>query len=84
MGVSLGAQTIQKMKGFIILGAVVVINVCYYNLINNLENEKALQKMKYELVLKEVMSKYKWKTDRLKTYCDLIYNTKNGLLHENK
>jgi len=41
-----------------------------------------LQKVKYERALDIVLEKYQWKSDRLRTYTDLVYNTKYGAVYE--
>jgi len=46
------------------------------------DKELTLQKVKYEKALKVMVKKYEWKSDRLRIYTDLVYNTKNGAIYE--
>jgi len=43
-----------------------------------------LQDISFKAALNKANEKYQWKKNRLRTYTDLVYNTKYGTVYEKK
>jgi hypothetical protein len=43
-----------------------------------------LRELRYKVALKVLYKKYKWKSDRLRIYTDLVYNVNGRAVYEKK
>lgn len=68
-----------------------MINVAYIGagvlgVMQSIESHKKseLRELRYKVALKIIYKKYKWKSDRLRTYTDLVYNVNGGAIYAEK
>ena len=68
------------MKGL----AIFIIVVLAYNIVADFYQIKQdeLDEIYHNTWQQKALEKYKWKSDRLRTYTDLVYNVKGGAVYE--
>ena len=57
---------------------ITVLMIIVLQLINIME----MRQVVFEASIEKANEKYQWKKDRLRTYTDLVYNTKYGAVYE--